>query len=406
MVSAARGVQGWRVGEHAGVSHVPLDKREITMSVKHTYFIVLAALAACDGSGVTTTSDHLEPGPNQSTFSIAVAPWEVDSLASAACYDIDVTGPDGAEVWSATQVCTGDFSLGNAGVLSYVGLCEADGDGINTVRIALTSLTADDGTELGNWSSERPPTYTEDFSCTRNADTVVRANFVVMTEGTKGFLDAQVTVREIACNAKIDCNADLVGDDFTDCVADGNGDGDTDDAGIDDPTCMPPVGTIIVALACESAGAEFTQLMLDDIALTCTDAEGFRVDVAVDGSIGLGVMDGFPNGFVTGAIGHAGVSADGTSFWTLQIGVQSGWSDCYLSTRMGASDGTDTSGNDQYPIIAATNIGFGFDTAGVFSCDANPLDGETSGLFSTWGSVDDEGFTACLGEDGTVGLCD
>lgn len=379
------------------------------MSFKHTHcFIALAALAsACDSGGVTTTNNRLEPGPDQGTFEIAVAPWEVDSLANAACYDIDVTGPDGQEVWSATHVCTDDFSLGNQGVLSYVGLCDASGSGMNTVRIALTNLTADDGSELGNWSSQRPPTYTEDFACTRNADTVVRANFVVITEGTKGFLDVQVTVQEIACNAKIDCNADLAGYDFDDCEDDdgdddGNSDGNSDD---DNTTCAPPAGTIIVALACEAAGADFTQLMLDDVELSCSDEDGYRVDVAIDGSTGLGVLPGYPNEFVTGSIGHVGVTADGTSFWTLQIGVQSGWTDCSLSTRMGASDGSDMSVNDQYPIISATNIGFGFGDDGIFACDANPLDGDESGLFSGWGSSDDLDFTACLADDGSVGLC-
>ncbi len=140
-------------------------------------------------------------GPeSEGSLQIVVAPWEVDSEANFACYKIAVTNSAGASVWSADSVCTDKFSLGQNGTLSYVGICDASGSGRNTAKISLVRLVADDGTDLSNWGA-KPPTFVGDFTCLANADTVVRASFLVISQGEKGFLDVQVSVQEIDCNA-------------------------------------------------------------------------------------------------------------------------------------------------------------------------------------------------------------
>lgn len=372
--------------------------------MNHTYklsffgLVAMSVAGGCSSDGAYTPGGDppgTSPSTGQGSFEIVVAPLEADSNADFACYNIAVTDSFGDSVWAEDGLCTDTWSLGNEGTFSYVGLCEAAGTGINSVSIELTRLVADDGTELGNWLDTNPPTYTTTFNCEANTDTVVRANFLVITPGTKGFLDLSVSVDEIACNAKVDCNADFLGDDQADCEAGAEG-------------CLPSVGTIVVALACQAAGVDFTQVMLDELTLTCTQTvEGVEseVVVAIDPSVGTGAYAGYPEAFVSGALGNAGISADGTSFLTVAIGISPGYTDCHLSTRMAANDGRDMTENDQFPIIVATDIPFGFDEAGLFSCEANPLDGLTSGLFSTWGSATDLSFTACLNEDGTVSAC-
>ncbi|MFO0747308.1 MAG: hypothetical protein U1F43_16825 [Myxococcota bacterium] len=350
----------------------------------------LATLALLAGGCAADTNPTADPGPGATSgadgaFQVVVAPWEVDSDASYACYAIDVTDAEGFSVWSAPQVCTNKFSVGAGGDLSYVGICDASGTGINTVRISLTKLVADDGSDLSNWGTH-PPTFTDDFVCTANADTLVRASFLVITQGTKGFLDVQVSVQQIECNAKIDCQSGFL-----------------DNPGDDLPASAS--GTIVVALACDAQGSDFTQIMLDDVVLTCMDMDNEPVVTTVDPSMGLGSLPGYPQGPVFGATGNAGVSTDGTSYWTLAIGVAQGWHDCHLSTRMAASDGRAMDTNNQFPIIIAENVPFGFDAAGVFSCVPNPLDGLASGLTSSWGSGDSLDFDACLNVDGTVGIC-
>lgn len=357
--------------------------------MKNTHIRNFSALAACAAIGGCSseiagpTEPELEsPG----SFAIEVAPFEIDSRAAYACYGIEVTDTNGDEVWSDASICTNTWSISNEGTLSYVGLCEASGDGLNNVTISLERLVADDGTELGNWAEENPPTYTAEFLCTANADTVVRANFLVITEGTKGFLDVSVSVQEIACNAKVDCHSDFLGDD----PAEGD----------------PHMRTIVVALACDAVGDDFTQIMIDEVVLTCTDELGAEVVVSVDPSTGVGALAGYPSSFVAGAVGNVGISADGTSFITLALAIESGWTDCSLATRMAANDGRNMDENDQFPVIIATDIPFGFDTAGVFSCEVNPLDGDASGLYTAWGTSGNLDFHACLNEDASISLCD
>lgn len=341
-------------------------------------------IAASAGCSTTIDPDEDQPGVTGSgsgSFNLVVAPLEIDSRADYACYAISVSDTDGNEVWSEESLCSNTWGLGANGTFSYVGLCEAAGDGMNSVKIELIRLVADNGADLGNWSAENPPTYETDFLCTANADTVVEANFLVITQGTKGFLDLSVSVQEIACNAKVDCHSDFLGEDGE-------------------------LGTIVVAFACDAVGDDFTQIMIDEIVLTCQDELGADVVVTVDPATGLGAYAGYPEEFVAGAIGNAGVSADGTSFFTLAIGIESGWTDCQLATRMAANDGRDMSENDQFPVVIATGIPFGFDDEGVFGCDANPLDGEASGLYRAWGTRGNLDFHACLNEDASIGLCE
>lgn len=351
----------------------------------------VVAMAAAGGCASETPTNSSGEG----SFKLVVSPLELDSRVDYACYAITVKDTDGNEVWSDDALCTTDWSIGDDETLSYVGLCEASGDGMNSVSIELTRLVGDDGAELGNWPADAPPTYATDFLCTANADAVVNASFLVIAPGTKGFLDLQVSVQEIECNAKVDCSAAFLGDDPVEC-AEG------------DDECVPTaqMGSIIVALACDAVGDDFTELMIDEVVLTCTDALGAEVVVNVDTSYGTGFHAGYPVGFVAGAVGNAGISEDGTSFYTLAIGIDPGYTDCTLSTRMAANDGRDMDANDQFPVIVATDIAFGFDDAGTFSCTANPLDGELSGLFSTWGTSGNLDFHACLNEDASISLCD
>ncbi len=330
----------------------------------------IAAIAAIAGgcAGEARTPDSASAG----VLEILVAPWEVDSLASYACYKIEVHDAAGNVVWGDDSICTDTFSLGANGTLGYVGVCEAGptGSSTNHVSISLTRLVADDGSELGNWG-DHPPTFSDDFVCNVNEDTVVRAAFLVITPGTKGFLDVSVDVNEIDCNAKVDCR-----DDFLSSSA---------DAG--------PEGTVVVALTCETAN-----LYMDNLVLTCLDPLGVETSVTVDPSSGPGAHDGYPSGFVFGVISNEGASTDGkSSFWNLSIGISGGYHDCHLTTRMTAGNG-DFGEIDVYPTIVA-NVAFGFAADGSFAC-VNPLDGDGSGIVTDWD--DDVDYDNCLTPDATT----
>ena len=157
----------------------------------------LALVAGCSGG-----DDSQDRGPlsdtQESTFNLLVAPQEADSRADFACYDILVSDADGNAVWSIENACSNTWSIGLDGTFSLVGVCDASGGGQNTVSVRLTRLVSVDGTELGNWDPDDPPTFETDFTCTANADALVRAEFTVITQGQVGFLNVQVEVQEIA----------------------------------------------------------------------------------------------------------------------------------------------------------------------------------------------------------------
>jgi len=327
---------------------------------RNTPIQLLAGVSALGAlaSGCSSANDPPVTSDDGSHFQLVVAPWEVDSRADYACFAITVNDAGGGLVWEDDSICTDDFSFLSSGNLGYVGVCDAGagpGPSINSVSISLMRLVGDDGTELGNWGDD-PPTFQDDFPCTANADAVVRAAFVVLAPGTKGFLDISVKVDEIECNAKIDCR-----DDF---LTSGP------DAG--------PQGTLILALTCDSEN-----LFMDDVILRCLDAQNTPVTVTVDPGEGPGFHGGYPEEFVFGVSSTFGVSSDGqSSFWHMLVGVNPGWRDCTISARMTASNG-DFGANNTYPTIVAREVPFSFDADGAFAC-VHPLDGDDSGLGTDW----------------------
>jgi hypothetical protein len=314
------------------------------------------------------------PGPG---IAFEVAPLELQGITDA-CYALRVRrgAPPGSEVvWEKTSLCASRYGDGE-GSLSYVGTCDASGDGASTVELVLEDLyhggpKGAGSTPIGSGSWQNPcpgPTgCVKAATCVDNADTPVVFDLVVARAAEQGFFDVAVNFEDIFCSAKVDCNDPDTGKPLALLF---------NDAGVRD-------ATLVFAMSCFS-GSSTTVLHLSDVVLDCPSGT-YAIDPT--GGPGKLTLDATADQVLFGASVYEGVRPDaglGQSFWSVALGIDEGALDangCTLRLTASASDASWPAGlvpdiHTRYPVFeAAVPVGI---VGGELECGQHPLDRDGS----------------------------
>ncbi|MFT7579672.1 MAG: hypothetical protein ACI9MR_001338 [Myxococcota bacterium] len=381
--------------------------------------IILTGLGVLCAMGLTSACGDTEPkaGLEGPTVAIAVAPLTLPDV-DGVCYGLSVYNgnPDDAgtdTVWTQTGVCSGQYGNGAGGGITYVGPCDASIEGNrNYIGLVLESIDAGgaltDQVTVGDGGVAdfvNPCTAgaacTLDFECVENADTLIEFNVTVLRAANQGFFDIAVNFDDIFCSAKMDCEYD-------------NG-----------PIMLllnPETGergqTGVVALACTSGAgdASDTVLHMSSIEVTCDGGDPIVLDPTVGpGNAWRTTTPGTPDPDTNDAVWQYAVyrgvedlvcGAGGSCnkmYWNVAIGFDPNAANCSVTARGTASTSAQmndalTPENSTYPWIdfAVTLTG-----DGELLCGQNPLNGENSGVQTTYTPVADRKLF-CHRFDGTT----
>jgi hypothetical protein len=238
-------------------------------------------------------------------------------------------------------------------------------DGIYDAANAYVSPTGPNG-----WQDPCPSGCTLSALCEENKDTAIAFNLTIMRQANQGFFDIAVSFEDIFCSAKVDC-VDQAGQPLDLLFRPGTGTRDT---------------TVVTALAC-TGGAGVggnTHLYREPIKVTC----GSTV-TELDPTVGKGnawasvAADTSPADAVWQYAIYAGsesLNCGGTPcnkrYWNVAVGLDETVDNCYLTTKMTASDGALTNhatpAASTYPYITV-NVQL-TDTAGL-ECTKHELNG-------------------------------
>ncbi len=339
-------------------------------------------------------------------LSIEVAPLELEGIAFA-CYDLQVTGPAGPVVTLGTPgvawtdgddaICSWQYGNAAGGDIAYVAPCDADDGDDDAPAVADNQVTLwIDGlyrgpndrelaTDIGDWRDPCPDGCTMTFECRENTDTPVTFDITILRAARQGFFDMAVDFADIFCSAKLDCQ----------------------DALLHDPATGERGPTAVFAMACTSGqgeeAAQPTFLYLDDIRVECGDP--VTKTYVIDPSGGPGQVGGQPEGLfeVAHYQGKEQLPGIDKCFWNTAIGLDVETiadlgrleGDCWLRGRGTATDVALVRGElpaDRiYPVIE-WNVRLS-DAGGSLVCGDNPLNGDGSGVQTSYSVMTGDHFT-------------
>ena len=275
--------------------------------------------------GAIACGDATAPGPH-GALSIAVAPLSLEGVADAR-YTLTVTnaGAGGGDVvWSRT-LTSSRFGDG-AGSLSYVGPCDAS-TGTNSVLLTVDALFAPGGAEIDASTYQNPTTagpLTQAFVCREDADVAVSFDITIARRAQQGFFDIAMSIDDLFCSAKFDCQ--LPGGGPIELLF--NASGQRDD-------------TAVLAFACTGGAGSDTHLYLSDLDVDCAG-----VHTSIDPSLGPGRLSlvagsGIPTARIFDALVTRGEEALGDYhklYWNTAIGLTD-VAGCTLAATGTVSDG-------------------------------------------------------------------
>jgi hypothetical protein len=327
--------------------------------------------------------------------------------------DVTAMGPD-TLVWTQQSLCASDY--GALGGIRFTGLCDANAGGFdeagepndpdfnNTVKLVVNDLFWG-----GDWDGEgaalspdtdyiNPCPQTPDgedngciltIPCTKNQDAKVLFNLTVMRDARLGFFDTVVKFKDVYCAAKLDCVED---------------DGETTLTYLHDPNATPPGDgpTAVLGFACTGGDGGDAFMYLDDLVITCRDADDNITRTAtVDPSGGPGNLaapDLANTGFTVtddvlfGAAVNTGDAFEGTTYWNVLLGLNlpgAPGETCVLETRGTVGEVAFTNNatpeNTRYPYI---DWSVTLTEDGQRTCTRHPLNGGESGVHTTYTDID------------------
>jgi hypothetical protein len=289
-----------------------------------------------------------------------------DPKVTDACYDLELfrtadpaTFDPKTVVWSESRVCLSGH--GEAGALHFAGRCDPIGPSRdNALRLTLVDLyTGGDehtGTRLADGDFINPcPAATPE---TPNNGCVLSAPCVAATEarvdfdlalarrGDPGFFETGVRFADVFCTARLDCSDDGAA------------------RGSDSPGASEgaPSDTAVLGLVCAGANGTPAHMYLDDLRVTCSDANG-RVSrtARVDPSAGPGRVSPVGAGgapVLSEASTTLGEGPEGARSWEVRLGLERGafpGERCVLQTRATAAasplDDRATPAYQRYPVL-------------------------------------------------------
>ncbi|MCB9734949.1 MAG: hypothetical protein H6745_20370 [Deltaproteobacteria bacterium] len=353
-------------------------------------------LAACSAQAPVTAGAAGEGA----RLAIAVAPLSLPGVTDA-CYTLSVfAGADpttGAEVMSKAHVCASQYG-DNAGAVSFVGTCDASGDGASSVRLVMEDLCAGgacpataggaNSIPATEWRNPCPGPggCVKTATCRPNADEPVGFDLTVARAANQGFFDVAVSFSDVFCSAKLDCQG-------------------TNGQPLEllfDPDTGKRGQTAVVAWACTAGPDGDTWLYYDNVVLRCFDPQGQPAgEWAYDPSLGPGNTGAGAAPFIFQTATYRTVEAtNGVVSWNMAFGILPGElpGRCTLSARATASDGAltgnSTTAGAVYPYVQwEVELSSAEDT---LSCGKHALDVDGSGVTTEYTRTGPETFTHAL----------
>ena len=385
----------------------------------------LLSLGAC-AEGPANNGDDF--GYKGTGIAFGVSPLTLDSLTDA-CYSFAVVnasnnlvvgrGPGAANAHTglvngtaANSLCASQFGNGDGGDISYVAPCDASisptDETVHTVTLWVDALCT-----TGNGDATQQPNYFAPNSicpemqayvnpcgvvgcdlqvtCVENADTPVEFNFTIMGQADQGFFDIAVNFDDVFCSAKLD-----------DC----NTNGEKIDL-MFDATTGARINTIVAAVSCTGGPGDGvdTQLNFTPLVVNClSDSTGGSLDLSSVGEEG-NVLIG--TGLYPSAVYYGTESLEGVNkvYTTVAIGIGDR-SDCTLQWNVVPTNGPFAASSDSGIYSSYGFVNFAGRDLGGSDCHANPLNGESSGVKTSYAPTDPDpgpAITAFLTEDGADG---
>jgi len=323
---------------------------------------------------------------------IAVAPLTLPGVTNAR-YTLTVVNSGDDVVWTRA-IDARDYGDGQ-GSLSYVGPCDASANP-NTVSLTIDGLFSGPAGDvpLTGWADPSP--LTRDVDCVADGDTPVTFDLVIVRPATQGFFDIALSLQDLFCSAKVDCQ----GDDGT-------------------PIHLlhrPSGGrgpTLVVALACTAGPGELatTSLHLSALSLRCPNGQGgenvhWLLPGDGPGNAGAEPPEIFQHAFYRGVEQLPGVDK---CYWNTAIGLEPDQlaGPCRLSGKATVSAGGFPSGTTPagmtYPeIVLDVPVGA---AAGELDCGANPLGSQNVAVQYAQDSYFDYEFPCTSALPFAPGLC-
>ncbi len=370
--------------------------------------IAVAALAvggvACLDTG-GASAPELRLGP-LAQFSVTVAEFTVP-LMTDACFTLKAYNTDDPaqfdaahEVWSAPGLCASALSAPGF-MLDVAATCDPTAPGaghVNAVRLVLDDLymggdAGADGVVLSPDFYDNPcPAGSDDCvltaPCDESATAQIDFNLLVTAFGDLGIYDTRVTIGDVFCAAKLDCEDH--GGGTLDYLRDPR-------TGLDGPTA-------VLGFAC-TAGADAAGifLYLDDLVITCDN--GWTATIDPGGAPGH-TSPTDPNGILFAADINRGDARLGTRFWNVLLGLNlaglAGAGTCTLTTLGTASETAlcETPEQSRYPVIR-WDVDLTQD--GARACGRHALNGGDGAVSTFYTPLTESlGFEQRLGDGGVV----
>lgn len=288
---------------------------------------------------------------------------------SEACYSLQVTNAAGDIVWSKRDVCSTQYGDSKGGI-SYVGTCDATSPE-HEVSLTLTSMTDSSGAAVTDFTNPCPSgsACTQKATCVENRDTPVDFDLTVMRSAEQGFFDVAVSIDDVACSAKIDCDSKL----------------------LTNPETGERAPTMVLAFACSSGSAE--AMRMSDIVLDCDSPQG-PISITIDPSEFSGNYSrswGRPHEHVTEVASWRTPSSSSSSSASWAVGIapdlsslqERGVTSCTLHAAATATKSTDASWSppEGYPYVdwSVPVVGQGGNGLAV-TCPRDVATGQSSGL--------------------------
>jgi len=311
-----------------------------------------------------------------------------------AVYRITVRNGDPAPnniVWQKT-VDSRDYGTPQ-GDVTYIGPCDAAFDQ-NTVELELIDLYVLDDADLPvallttDYVNPAPlgQPIRRAFDCDENRDTLVELNLAIMRDADQGFFDIAVNFDDIFCSAKVDCAYPTGPIEL-----------------LHDPETGERGPTMVVAFACTTGtDEENTYMYLSTAVISCADGTTYTLRPnRGPGNAGPRPDLVYQHGIYSGRELFPDMDK---CFWNLAIGIDvaelAERDDCTLSMTGTASEELWTDGQTPTSAIWPV-IDFDVDfraVAGALSCNPaqNPLDGEGSGVTTSYTTAGPEAFRYAL----------
>jgi hypothetical protein len=335
-------------------------------------------LAACAAPGESSK----EPGAR---IALSVAPLTLPGVTNA-CWGVRVENEANELVWERASLCADQFGNGE-GDISYVGPCDASlGNAMHTITLTLVDLYTDTPpvpmltTDYQNPCPVGSTDCQMTVECKENADVPVTFNIAVMRRARQGFFDVAVNFDDVFCSGKVDCLPNPF---------------------LHNPATGERDDTVIAAFGCTAGPGQHTVVLMNELQVVCGPPGNQVLVATIDPSAGPGnhyfpPATPSPSPFIFQAATWSGLENFTNNntplnkcYWNVGVGIEVpdvNFANCSLvgsaTVVTGPVSSGNTPANTMWPVIQI-NVPI-TNAQGQMTCGANPLNGQDSGVTTTY----------------------